>query len=153
MLFNPRCQECHLESWCYLFYHLASTQYRLLQVQYLQKLDFTVPDYDLVKNLAKKLNPLDQIVLYHDTHAHRGEGKTLSTIQDALIKHPNLLASRYISFKVPNTKSEIKGLSWRYLQIGTEVFWVEYTSTTDWRSNCGDGDINLFFRDKNDYDV
>jgi hypothetical protein len=25
---------------------------------------------------------------------------------------------------------------------------LEYTSIEDWRSNCGDGDIQLFFRDK-----
>jgi hypothetical protein len=65
-----------------------------------------------------------------------------------LLSHPYALASKFIQFNVPDAKPEIKGLSWRYLQIGTESFWLEYTSTEDWRSNCGEGDINMFFRDK-----
>lgn len=117
-------------------------------LEYLQKLEFTVPHFGPVKDLAKLLEPQDRIVLHHDIWAHRGDGKELSTIQEAMVKHPDTLATQFIQFNVPGTKPEVKGLSWRYLQIGTEAFWIEYTSTEDWRSNCGEGDCELFFRDK-----
>ncbi len=35
------------------------------------------------------------------------------------------------------------GVSWRRLQVGPHVFWIEYRSDTDWRSNCGEGDVWL----------
>lgn len=117
-------------------------------LEYLQKLEFTVPTFGTVRELGSLLEPQDRVVLHHDIWAHRGDGKELTTMKEALEKYPDVLATQFIQFNVPGTKPEVKGLSWRYLQIGTESFWIEYTSTEDWRSNCGDGDINLFFRDK-----
>ena len=117
-------------------------------LEYLQKLEFTVPCYGSVKELSAILKPQDRIVLHHDIWAHRGEGKELSTITEAILKYPDTLATQFIQFNVPGTPPEVKGLSWRYLQVGTESFWLEYTSTEDWRSNCGEGDIKLSFRDK-----
>jgi hypothetical protein len=115
---------------------------------YLEKLEFLVPLYGTAKELSDMMEPHEEIILHTDIYAHRGDGKERSTIAEALAKCPETLATRFIPFDVPNTPPEVKGLSWRYLQVGTETFWLQYTSTEDWRSNCGEGDVELFFRDK-----
>jgi hypothetical protein len=121
---------------------------RIEILDYLHQLEFTTPLCGTPLELASELEPDDKIVLHHDLYVHRGEGKTLSTMKEALKDFPETFATQFIPFNVPGTKPEVKALSWRYLQIGTEAFWLEYTSTEDWRSNVGDGDILLFFRDK-----
>jgi hypothetical protein len=112
-------------------------------LEYLQDLEFTVPLYGYVKDLP--LKPTDEIVVYHDINAHRGEGKERCKVADA---SREAFATQFIPFNVPGVPSEIQGLSWRYLQVGIESFWIEYTSTTDWRSNCGEGDTQVLLRDK-----
>jgi hypothetical protein len=121
---------------------------RIEILEYLQKLEFKTPLFGTVLELSKHLIPTDIIILHHDLNAHRGEGKQLISLEDALKEFSNVFATQFIQFKVKDMKPEVKGLSWRYLQVGTESFWLEYTSIEDWRSNCGDGDIQLFFRDK-----
>lgn len=115
-------------------------------MDYLCKLGFATPTYGLVKNL--KLDPKSKIVLHNDINAHRGNGKELMVLEDAMKTNLNTFATEFIKFEVPEMPVNTKGLSWRYLQVGKETFWLEYTSIEDWRSNCGEGDIKLMFRDK-----
>ena len=116
-------------------------------LEYLEKLEFTVPVYGTVNSL--KLKPDDLIVVHHNLRAHRGEEKELFLYQDALENYPESLGVKYIPFHADSDIPEnTKGLSWRYLQIGVESFWLQYSSVDDWRSNCGDCQIKLSFRDK-----
>lgn len=89
------------------------------------------------------------VVAYTDTKAHVGEGKELWSLSRAKnlvggLMNPDL--NQY--FKIMETFCSAyvdgpHGVSWRRLQVGPHVFWIEYTSNSDWRSNCGEGDIEL----------
>lgn len=118
---------------------------RLEMLQYLQKLEFKTPIYGKLKDISHKLK--DFVVLHHDIHAHRGEGKELVRLETALEEFPNVLATQYIPFKTEEENLGVKGLSWRYLQVGVNSFWIEYKSMTDWRSNFN-GSFSVLFGDK-----
>ena len=61
------------------------------------------------------------------------------TLEEAYQQYPNYLCTQYL-----NTKKVFDyAVSYRHLQIGDRAFWIRYTSFNDWRSNCGDGDIDL----------
>lgn len=122
--------------------------------QYLEALGLTLPKHGLVKHLYPKLlsripledpslivectkNLLD-VVVYTDTQAHAGEGKLLVNLHDALQHYPNHFASEHIP-ALPNGL----GQSLRYLCIGSRQFWLRYTSADDWRSNCGEVNIEV----------
>ena len=79
--------------------------------------------------LSKKCQ---RLVVYTDPKAHCTEGKILVSLDEALEKYPDCLATEYIE--------GCYGVSWRYLQLGLHGFWIEYKSNEDWRSNYGDGD-------------
>jgi hypothetical protein len=76
------------------------------------------------------------VVEYTDLLAHVGEGKELFSLTSLW---EGCDTSRFCSAFVPGPR----GVSWRRLQVGRHVFWIEYTSEMDWRSNCGEGDIEL----------
>ena len=76
------------------------------------------------------------VVVYTDTHSHRGENKVLMSASNANMSMPNYLCSEYIGFE--------KGVSIRHLQLGEYWFKLQYKSKDDWRSNCGtDVDIEM----------
>lgn len=78
----------------------------------------------------------EDVVVYTDTHLHRGEGKVLMSASNAKMSMPNYLCSEYIGIK--------RGISIRHLQLGEYYFTLEYKSKDDWRSNCGyDVDIRI----------
>lgn len=79
-----------------------------------------------------------RVVVYTDLNAHRGDGKLLMTVNDALLSMPNYLCSRY--------SSTVPGLSIRHLQLGEYWFKLRYTSVDDWRSNCG-SDVDILLLD------
>lgn len=77
------------------------------------------------------------LVVYLDELSHRGDDKVLSSIEDALKKFPGQLASVYLGGQ------DQKGVSYRYLRAGFKEFWLRYQSCDDWRSNCGDVQVDL----------
>lgn len=91
------------------------------------------PMWGLVNHLSHNLPQETKLILYKNEYAHRGEGKAMTTLRDALCKERNTLASLY----VPTLRPE-QPVSYRYLRIGNLVpFWLRYQSDDEWRSNCG----------------
>lgn len=99
-----------------------------------------VEETNLVKEWARTLC---EVVVYTDTSAHAGEGKIKVSLSDALEHYSNHFASEHIP-AMPNGF----GQSLRYLRIGSRQFWLRYTSTNDWRSNCGDVHIEVLCEER-----
>ncbi len=124
--------------------------------------------FDILRNMGLKVIPHGQIreiadlwwddeeqwirhiVVYNDLMSHCGEGKEMCHIHrfkwdgcisrlDYIEKCQSLFCSAYCN--------HMPGVSWRMLQVGPHRFWMEYRSVEDWRSNCGDGSIELFWAD------
>lgn len=95
--------------------------------------------------LQKDSKYLLSVVVYLDENAHRGEGKVLMPLQEALNKYPNHLCTLFIP-PIPG-----KSVSMRHLQIGKKAFWLRYTSSDDWRSNCGNVEIEVIKQEKDGY--
>lgn len=72
-------------------------------------------------------------VVHTNIKAHCGEGKRL---EDG----PSL------AFNVEYV-GDFPGVSWRYLYLAGEVFWLKYSSTESWMSNVGDGDVEVLGRE------
>lgn len=125
-------------------------------LKYLQSLGLRVPIFgrvcDVYERLQEKYDHSSNfllfvdVVIYLDETAHRGEGKIKIPLRDAVVQYPDHLAAEYI----PALPSGL-GLSWRYLQLGDKVFWLEYASWNDWRSNCGDVSIKVLSRERDGY--
>lgn len=82
-----------------------------------------------------KTNP--EVIVYFDELAHRGEEKQVIRYANAWAMYPSKLCSLYI-------EPIDKPTSYRYLRIGSRIFWLQYTSNDSWRSNCGtDVEITL----------
>jgi hypothetical protein len=115
---------------------------------------FRVPPHGPVKDVtntwwAEECCWPQLVVAYEDEQAHCGKGKRLLRPEhykwDGCVTRirecdrlNSLFCSAYLG-KVPR----IPSVSWRLLQVGYHRFWVEYTSRTDWRSNCGDGNCQV----------
>jgi hypothetical protein len=130
---------------------------RLQMLEYLKSLGLRVPAFGCVRDLYDRkrrewqgnidiVDSLLSVVVYLDERAHRGEGKVLLSLCDAMEQYPDHLATEYIP-ALPSGH----GLTWRYLQVGDKVFWLEYTSRDDWRSNCGNVHIRVLSREKDSY--
>jgi len=98
------------------------------------------PLYGIVMHLkhALYLEDKDRIVVYTNENIHCGEGKLLMTFKEAMEKYPLCLCTEYL-----NDNPFEYGVSYRHLQIGNKAFWIRYISYNDWRSNCGEGDIEI----------
>ena len=93
------------------------------------------------QNLSEKkrfAEELFQVVVYTDISAHCGDGKLLLGLEEAKNHYPEHFASEYIP-ALPNGF----GQTLRYMRIGKRQFWLRYTSTDDWRSNCGNVHIEV----------
>ncbi len=99
----------------------------------LTAMGLATPAWGPVQSLYSTLPAETLVVVYMDEYAHRSEGKSRMTIEQA-IGHCNKIASVY----VPNIRSAI---SLRYLRIGERIFWLIYSSQDEWRSNYGDVSI------------
>ncbi|NLV22953.1 MAG: hypothetical protein GXY49_13400 [Syntrophomonadaceae bacterium] len=97
------------------------------------------------QELQKDSKYLLSVVIYLDENAHRGEGKVLMPLYQASDKYPNYLCSLFIP-PLPG-----KSVSMRYLQIGKKGFWLRYTSRDDWRSNCGNVEIEIIKQEEDAY--
>lgn len=73
------------------------------------------------------------MVVHTDVAAHRGEGKEVLSYREALARCPDAYAVEYVQ---PNP--EMRGISYRALQVGDRGFWIRYESASDWRSNVGE---------------
>lgn len=80
--------------------------------------------------MAGQFDPTTQVVAYTDPLAHCGEGKELGM---AGTFPQSMLVSAY--------EAELPGISYRYFNIAGNSDWFKHFSTEDWRSNCGDGDL------------
>lgn len=113
---------------------------------YLGFLGLTTPLYGKVRDLVAHFRSvhdavilqLVDLVVYTDPRAHAGEGKVKLSLDEALAQYPDCLASEHVPATMNGT-----GQSLRYLRIGTRQFWLRYTSRDDWRSNCGEVEIEL----------
>lgn len=131
---------------------------RPAMLNYLKGLGVTTPAFGTVRDIASRMAsfaqglPTDRlnhllrdagdVVVYTDPGAHGGGGKLKLSLAAALEQYPNHFASEYI----PNSASG-HGQSIRYLRIGQRQFWLRYTSRDDWRSNCGDVEIEFLGED------
>lgn len=99
---------------------------------------FAVPTFGKLFNIKEKLlkQKVEKVVVYLDENAHRGEGKVLMPLDEALEVYPTHLSSEYIPPSGSNSNS------YRYLQVGSKHCWLKYSSQ-DWRSNCGNVDIKI----------
>ena len=101
---------------------------------------------DLIEKYEWDEGRIKFVVAYTDTLAHVGEGKELWGI-GKWKSNPHMGQGRRYNEKYATFCSAYvlgpRGVSWRRLQVGRHVFWIEYTSEMDWRSNCGEGDIEL----------
>jgi hypothetical protein len=117
---------------------------RFEQLYFMGRAGIKVPAYGVVRSLlgdvprygAPEAEPhrvskrATKLVVYTDDMAHCGEGKVLVSLDEAMERYPDNVATEYIE--------GCPGVSWRYLQVGVHCFWIEYKSRDDWRSNCGD---------------
>lgn len=137
-----------LDSDLVFYRHMSAGPDRITMLTMMHALGFDVPKHDLVKNLyasmvaeyeteeqlkASKYDNLLQLVIYQNIRSHAGDDKIKMTLAEAYEKHPDLYAAQFI----PTIDREGRSMSYRYLSIGKENLWLRYTSTDDWRSNCG----------------
>ncbi len=113
-------------------------------LEHLQSLGFTVPVFGTSAELQDRLSASQEVVVHLDETSHRGEDKIKLPRGEAVVQYPDHLAVEYIP-TLPNGKTR------RYLQIGDKAFWLEYTSRDDWRSNCGDVEIQILRQEKDGY--
>lgn len=90
---------------------------------------------EYAESMPKDLvSEMSQVVVYTDENAHRGEGKELLSLRDALRLTPDHYCSEYVLSNALGL-----GESMRLLQVGQKSWWIRSSSYTDWRSNCGEG--------------
>lgn len=95
---------------------------------------FRVPFHGCVGHMTTIYKDFQQFVVYTDVLAHCGEGKVLLPLCEAANLYPHdTFCSEYIP-SLANGKS----FSYRLLFAARKRFWIKYTSSNDWRSNCGD---------------
>jgi hypothetical protein len=80
--------------------------------------------------MAGQFDPTAWVVAYTDPLAHCGEGKELGM---AGTFPQDMLVSAY--------EATLPGVSYRYFNICCDSAWFKHFSTKDWRSNCGEGDL------------
>lgn len=75
-----------------------------------------------------------EVVVYTDPIAHCGNGKLKMPYEAALEEYPDYLATEFI----PCDSESI-----RELHVGNRCFRLRYKSLEDWRSNVGEGEIEV----------
>ncbi len=83
---------------------------------------------------SAKSHSCDWLVMYLDTKAHCGEGKELWPTWLAKHLRPHCFSAEFLP---------CNGESKRLLHIGDRTFLLTYWSKDDWRSNCGDTEVNF----------
>lgn len=119
--------------------------------------------HGVVKDLYDKYNPNKNdnfkninvisdfkfFIIYTDEKKHRGDGKIIVSIEEAMDIYPEHYASLYL-----NDRTNYCSTSSRKLFIGDLCLEMDYISMNDiWRSNCGNVSIILKESYKNDIQV
>lgn len=120
------------------------------QFRLLRDAGFAVPPTGTLDELREQYEwregRIRRVVAYTDPLAHTGEGKELWSI-DRFRSNPHMGGvDRFAATRDTFCSAFVegpRGVSWRRLQLGRHVFWIEYRSDADWRSNCGEGDTVL----------
>jgi len=81
---------------------------------------------------------LFEVVVHVDERAHAGEGKIKLSWAEAEAQYPEAFAVEFLP-----TVAGPGSVSLRHLWVGQRQFWLRYSSTDDWRSNCGEGTVEL----------
>lgn len=110
---------------------------------YLQATGWKTPRCGIVSQLIPALQSetggqQPEFVVYTDELAHAGDGKVKIRANDALRLYPDRFCSEFLA-----TCPSGAGTSIRYLQVGDRKWWLRYWSETDWRSNVGEGGIEV----------
>lgn len=117
--------------------HSSSGMSRSEMFDFLEQIGVKTPPHGSPQQVFNQIgDSTSSVVVYINQYAHRGEGKILLPILEAIQKYPSHLCSLY--YPTLPTGSE----SFRYLQIGDKRYWLRYTSS-DWRSNYGDTQIEI----------
>ena len=122
---------------------------------YLEQIGLQPPPHGTPRQVYNSLPKSDQeieryaakffdVVVYLNKNAHRGEGKILLPLSQALEEYPDSFCSLYCPTLFDRSES------YRYLQIGDKIFWLRYTSN-DWRSNYGEVDIEILSQEKDQF--
>jgi len=130
------------------------------QFALLERLGFEVPEHgtvvDLYKLFREKLPEFTDelfglyteainVVVYLDPFAHKGEGKILTTLGDALRDHPYLYCSRFVE-SAPQFPAMEYATSYRHVQIGRKSLCLRYTGFGSWMSNHAEEvEVELLF--------
>lgn len=116
-------------------------------LEYMQSIGIRVPIFGITQEILYSQNKQPSVVVvYMDEFSHRGEGKVRLTLAEAASEYPDKLVIEYIP-----SYTDMGSKSLRYLQVGDKRFWLEYSSTNDWRSNCGDVSIRILSREPDGY--
>lgn len=101
----------------------------------LHRLGFAVPPWGSIATL-KHIIPRDsRVVVYDDPTAHRGDGKRLMVLEEAV----ETCDGRVLACMFKGDGHD----SVRTLKIGNRAWQMTYNSTDDWRSNVGDVSISF----------
>jgi len=98
----------------------------------MRNMGLNVPRSGLLNNrkLLREMGNI-QVVVYTNEYTHRGEGKLLLQLEEAMVDYPGCYASAYIHRPVAYSQPS----SVRRLRIGSSIHWLEYWSEDTWRSN------------------
>ena len=123
---------------------------RIQMFEYLHSYGLTVPVFGTPRQVYEKLlyrleeEEADilatEVVGYLDLVSHRGEGKVRTSLKEALSRSDILFCSVFHKHRHPTFNG---GVSIRRLYVGDLEYVLEYRSTDDWRSNCGEVDITI----------
>lgn len=104
------------------------------QLQLMSDAGLVVPRHGRVFELTNNSLRPNQVVVYTDPFSHRGEGKVLCNVLTAQARYANYYCSAYVE-PPPGGR----GVSYRMLAVGGNVYWFHYQSMDEgeWRSNCG----------------
>jgi hypothetical protein len=117
---------------------------------YMKEKGLNVPSFGTVKEvydlLAKDIIPeyrerwlreVFKIVVHLNVFDHCGDGKILLPATEAMEKYPNHLGALHVVSVLDGT------YSYRLLKIGKRQFTLKYTSNDEWRSNCGNVEVQV----------
>ena len=126
-----------------------TTMSKAEQFATLEELGFKVPEHGSVTEVYQKVKEkfpgfseelfllyaeTVKVVVYLDEYAHRGEGKILTTLGDAIKEYPYLYCSRFVESQ-PSVPGIEHATSYRHLQVGRKSFCLRYTGYGSWMSN------------------
>lgn len=123
------------------------------QFTILQQAGFHIPPVGTVGDVMdswweREGRRINAVVAYEDEMAHCGEGKKLYHRYNADLKTESKMGyderrELFCSAFLGNPLTPVPSESLRRLQIGSEVYWIEYRSTESWMSNVGEGDMDV----------